>query len=242
VSDEKPTIIRRLVVRIWAYLPEDWRGAAGARFRKTMQGITDYADEHVRLGERVNEAPDLAWHAIQGAATQKHSQAVLNYAKEENERIQIELERRTLEARVRKEVADARKTESEARTQEIREFEARLELVDKLRRVGALPISLPDGRMAIVKAPESFDWDDMVSERLITPEQQEKLFSLPAETSEVEAQDSLSVTVAEGVSISESVAVAESVTVADQGASNTPGGDAHRNDDPASDNERSDRS
>jgi hypothetical protein len=176
VCDERRGVMRRLFVRVWALLPEEWRGAAGQSFRQTTAAVSEYATEHVRLRERVDEAPDLAWRAVQGAASERHSQAVLNYAKEENERITLELERRTLEGKVRKEVADATKAEAEAGIARIREIEARIELVDKFRRLRVIPIWRSDGTMVVVRAPGDLDWDSLVSEKLIGAVEQEVLF------------------------------------------------------------------
>jgi hypothetical protein len=179
VFAERPPSVRRFFVRIWAMLPEHWRGAAGERFRQTTGAITDYATEHVRIGERLSEAPDLAWRAVEGAASQKHSEAVLFYSKDENARIKNDLERRTLEHKVRRDGAEASRAESEARLAEIREIEARIELVDKLRRLRCVPVWRADGTMIITRAPSDFDWDELVSERLIGPVEQNSLFGDP---------------------------------------------------------------
>jgi hypothetical protein len=159
--------IRRALARVWALLPEDWRGRAGDRFRRTTSAMGEYARENIRVRERLDDAPDLVWKAVEGAATHKHSEAVRNYAQEESERIRAEFERRTFEERVRKEAADARKAEAEARMTEVREIEARVELADKLRRIGAVPLWRADGSMAVVKAPPNFDWDTALSDKLL---------------------------------------------------------------------------
>jgi hypothetical protein len=66
-------------------------GNAGARFRKTLSIVGSFL--HIR--ERAQKAPDLAWTAVEGAATEKHASALLNYAKKETEAIEIEFRHRT---------------------------------------------------------------------------------------------------------------------------------------------------
>jgi hypothetical protein len=163
---DKAGIIARITARVRALLPKDWLGPAGRRFRQTTTTISDYTHEKIRIGERLDEAPDLAWKAVQGAATEKHANALKAYAQEESERIEIELKRKTLHSKARQEDATADKLESEARTAQIREIQERIKLFDDLKRLGAIPIWDQDGNLSITKAPPQFEWDEL-QERLL---------------------------------------------------------------------------
>jgi len=168
MSDNPSSITRIVVVR--ALRPRDWLRAAGRRFRQTMTAISDYAHEKIRPGERLDEAPELGWKAVQGAALEKHARALKEYAGEENERIEIELKRKTVDSRTRQEKATADKLESEARVSQIRELQERIKLFDELRRFGAIPVWDVDGNMRVIKAPPNLAWDELQKQLLETGE------------------------------------------------------------------------
>src|SRR5260221_4539726 len=69
------SVITRLVAKIKAVLEEDWLGAAGRRFRHTLSKISDLNRKHLHLEERASAAPDLAWNAVQGIASEKLAKA-----------------------------------------------------------------------------------------------------------------------------------------------------------------------
>src|ERR1039458_3005398 len=98
---DRVDIIARITARVRALLPKDWLGTAGRRFRQTTTVISDYTHEKIRPSERLEEAPDLAWKAVQGAALEKHARALKEYAEEEGERVEIELKRKTLQSKAR---------------------------------------------------------------------------------------------------------------------------------------------
>src|SRR5260370_36276773 len=77
---EKETTLRRIVARVRCMLPKDWLGPAGKRFRQTTTAISDFSEQHIRLGEKVDAAPELAWRALQGAANGKYARALKDYA------------------------------------------------------------------------------------------------------------------------------------------------------------------
>ena len=58
------------------------------------------------------------------------------YAKAENDRMETEIKRRTMQARARHETADADKAEADAGIARVREIEARLELFKRLKDLG----------------------------------------------------------------------------------------------------------
>jgi hypothetical protein len=167
---EKTGIATRITARVRALLPKDWLGGAGRLFRKATTAMSDFTHKNIRPGERLNEAPDLGWKAVQGAALEKHARAVKQYAEEENERIEIELKRKTLHSKERQENAAADKLESEARIAQIRELQERIKLFDDLKRFGAVPVWDQDGNLSLSKAPPNFNWDELQEQLLKTKE------------------------------------------------------------------------
>jgi hypothetical protein len=163
-------LITRIIVRVRALLPKDWLSIAGRRFRQTTTVISDYTHDKIRPGERLTEAPELGWKAVQGAALEKHARALKEYAEEENERLEIELKRQTLSSKARQENATAKKLESDVRASQIRELQERIKLFDDLRRFGAVPVWDKDGNMIVVKAPAGFDWEALQAQVLKTGE------------------------------------------------------------------------
>lgn len=135
MSNEKG-LLTRLRVKLTPQFLENWLGAAGRRFRRTAEQLSNYNRDHAKVGERVDEAPDLLWKAARGAANTQFAKAEADYAKAENDRIEAELKKRTMEARARHENADADKAEAEAGIAKIREIQARLELFKQLKDNG----------------------------------------------------------------------------------------------------------
>jgi len=56
MSDRKG-LLTRLVARVKALLPSDWRGKAGQRFRRTTSEISKFADEHNLHGRELADEP-----------------------------------------------------------------------------------------------------------------------------------------------------------------------------------------
>jgi hypothetical protein len=167
---EKETTLRRIVARVRCMLPRDWLGRAGKRFRQTTTAISDFSEQHIRLGEKVEAAPDLAWRALEGAASEKYARALRDYAEEEKDKLDSELKRRTLESNARQAKAAADKLESEVRTAQINEMDARLAFFDKLRERNAVPIWDDSGNMTFAKVPKDYDWDGLQDRMLRTSE------------------------------------------------------------------------
>jgi hypothetical protein len=157
---EKANTLSRIVARVRAIPAVDWVGSAGTRFRRT---VADFCRLSLRPGERIEAAPDLAWKAAEGLAHEKRAKALKDYAEVAKDEAETELARKTLESKSRQESALADKMESEARVAQVKEMEARLDLVAKLRVVGAIPIWDKKGKMTIVKAPPDFDWSALES-------------------------------------------------------------------------------
>ena len=151
-------------------MPSDWLGRAGKLFRQTTTVLSNFTHEHVRPQERLEQAPDLAWKAVEGAASEKYAKALRDYAEEEKQRVETTLERRTLESKVRQENATADRLEAESRMAQIKELEARIQLFDKLKALGAMPTWDSKGNMRVVRAAKDFDWDNLQERLLQTSE------------------------------------------------------------------------
>ncbi len=156
---EKPGLLSRVMARVRAVLPEQWRGDAGRRYRDTIEAVSEYSKKNVRIQERLNEAPDVIVNTLK----LKSSEALLKAAEEENKRIASELARQTLSDKARQEKATADRMEIEARTAMVKEMQERITLVDKLRSVNCVPVWDNQGNMRIVKAPPNYDWDGLTS-------------------------------------------------------------------------------
>jgi biotin carboxyl carrier protein len=129
-------ILRRLLVKACPQFLEDWAGRAGSRFRRGLKKVSEYNKEHLKLRDKADEAPSMLWRAAQGAASVQGAKAEADYAKAENDRIDAELRRRTLDPKTRHERADADKAEAEARIAKIKEIQARIELFKQLKEIG----------------------------------------------------------------------------------------------------------
>jgi hypothetical protein len=155
-------IITRLIARVRALLPGDWHGRAGQRFRRTVETISDFADEHhVRPGEVLGEGVELGRRKLEGLANHEFSQAAKNFADTEKIKIESELQRRSLESDVARKEAEARKASAEARIQEAKAIEAELDLVGKLRHAGVLLYKDPAGGLTVLPAPAKLDFSTL---------------------------------------------------------------------------------
>jgi biotin carboxyl carrier protein len=133
---ERETILRRFVARLRAILDDDWLAKAGSAFRRGVSAISDVNDEYLHVEDKVAETPELAWRAVQGLAGEKHAKAVADYARAENEKIDLALKSRVMEDKVRQERASADKLEAEAALAKLNELKARAELAMALQDLG----------------------------------------------------------------------------------------------------------
>src|ERR1035437_2977527 len=124
--------VRRLVARIRALLPEDWRGKAGEHFRETLESVSEFAEEHnVRPRDLAGEGVELGRRKLQGLANKELASATKDFADAEQTKIETELKRRSLESRVRKEEAETRIAEAKA-------LDAEVELFAKMEKIGVV--------------------------------------------------------------------------------------------------------
>jgi hypothetical protein len=155
-------VLRRLLARLTPAFWEDWSSSPGRRLRETMLAIDEFAKES-RLNKNLEAPVDLAWRAAKGAATEKHAEALRSFAEAENVKIEQELQRRTLESRVRKEAAEADKAEAELALARVRELEARIELLKRLNELGVGLEFRPDGTFIVHPTSASDDFNELFS-------------------------------------------------------------------------------
>lgn len=148
---EQPTPTLRFIARLRAIFEEDWKGQAGAFFRRGMSAISDVNKEHLHLEEKVGETPELAWRAVKGLAEEKHAKSIADYARAENEKIDLALKKRVLDDKVRQEKAMAAKLEAEAALAKINELKARAELARTMSDLGFAITVAEDSEIRIVR-------------------------------------------------------------------------------------------
>jgi hypothetical protein len=159
LADYRNTSIS-LLARVQALLPEDWRGPAGRRFRKTLNAISSTLEQ---AGAPPSELPTkiaaLAVDKAEGYAQKEKAAAMKDFSEAEERRIDTQLKTRSLESKIRKE-------EAEARLAEIAVFNAELDLVKRLRETGVMLQENGPGRYTILSAPTNWDFAK-VSDRVV---------------------------------------------------------------------------
>lgn len=166
------SLLTRLRIRLTPQFAEEWLKEPGILFRKTLRRLTAYSREQLELPEKVDALSGMAWKAAEGVSSAQHAKADADYAKAENDRIDAELRRRTLDAKVRQEFAVANKAESEARLSRLKELEARLDLERKCREIGVM--MNVDDNMNISFAPRPSTLSMMPPTLLIDPQELEE--------------------------------------------------------------------
>jgi hypothetical protein len=157
-----PSVIARVIARVRALLPEDWRGAAGDRFRTTVDVLTKTVSEATPAKEDVPKIVTKGLHRYtSGKFTREHAEAQRNYAEEESVKIQAEFARRTLEDRIVQERAKTDQEKTRARTMRVEEAMARVNLIERLERRGYVPTWDHDGNIDIVPVESAEGWAKM---------------------------------------------------------------------------------
>ena len=147
--------VTRPTASVKAQQRSDWYGSAGEQFRDTISAISKWR----HLKERALESLSLAWNAVRGAALEKYARALSDFAKAENTKADTARRYRTLESAERQERATAERLEAGAREAQTRELMGRIQFLEKLHRLGTLPVWDAAGNMTVIPAPEGFDWD-----------------------------------------------------------------------------------
>lgn len=150
--------VSRLVARVRALLPVDWRSKPGERLRATTEAVSEFAQAHgLRPGELLDESVRLGRRKLEGLANQELAAAVKNFADAERVKIEAELQRRSLESKVRKEEAEARRVQAEARLAAVKAADAELEFLQKLKTLGVVLHRDEEGNLTVLRAPKSCD-------------------------------------------------------------------------------------
>jgi hypothetical protein len=149
-------LITRLIARVRALMPGDWRGRPGQRFRETSQRISDFAEKHhVTPREMLDEGVELSRRKLLGMASHEFSQATKNFADAEKTKIEAELQRRSLESDVSKKEAETRKAAAEARMAELGVVRAEVELLRTLTEIGVVLHRDASGNLTALPLPQA---------------------------------------------------------------------------------------
>jgi predicted HicB family RNase H-like nuclease len=106
--------------------------------------VSDFAKENsVTPKDVLEDGIEFGRRKLEGLASQEHSLAEKNYAEatrafteSEEKKMQIQLDTRVLESRVRKEQAEAEKAQSEASLARLKVINAEFDLLQKLTEAG----------------------------------------------------------------------------------------------------------
>ena len=137
---------------IEALISSEWLGRAGEWFRTTVEVVEEFNETHLRLEEKIDEAPDVAWKSLKI----KSSQTDLNLAQVEERKIAAELARRTLTAKTRQE-------EAAAEMAEINVMKAKVELLKTLKEQNVVFTIDSSGTFVFRPAPPGYDWDGLTT-------------------------------------------------------------------------------
>ena len=161
-------VVTRLIARIRALLPQNWRREPGERFRNTTTRISEFTAQHrLRPADVAEEAVILGRRKLEGAASEQYAAAMRDFAEAEQKKIEIEFQRRSLESRLRKEHAEADQAEADARLTRAGALDAELDLLKKLNEIGVVLQRHAQGNLTVLPRPESCDLDDLVQRRLL---------------------------------------------------------------------------
>jgi len=130
-------IVLRLLAMVRALRPSDWVGDAGRRFRDGIRALSKFASQkHLQPRDVLDQGIVLGQRKIEGLASVEHAAAIRSYAEAEEIKIDTRTKELTLTAKVRQEIASAQKLEAEASLAKIREADALLDLMKKLKECG----------------------------------------------------------------------------------------------------------
>jgi hypothetical protein len=156
----KPSVLARLLAHVHALLPEDWFGRAGKRFSGTTDAISEFAHEHqVRPADLAHEGVELARTALHGKANKDLAAAVKDFAEAERTKIDAELQRRSLESRIRKE-------EAEAALAELRVVHSEADLLKKMKELGVVIYKDDSGHLTVLPAAATVDLATLAEQRM----------------------------------------------------------------------------
>jgi len=159
------TQVRRFLARVRALLPGDWKGQPGTRFRETLNRISNFATKHkVRPKDLASDGIVLGKRKLEGLANKEYATALKDFADAEHRAIETELQRRSLEIKVRKE-------EAETRLAEVKALDPELDLLVKLRQTGVVLLTDARGNLTVLPAPDRCDLIKLARKTLVESNQ-----------------------------------------------------------------------
>jgi hypothetical protein len=152
-------VVTRLVARVRALLPKDWFGRAGNRLQETTEAVSNFADEHhLRPDDLLEEGIELGRRKVEGLANKEYAAAAKDFAETEQKKIETELQRRTVNSKVRKE-------EAEARIAELKVLDAEVELFEKMKRIGVILRRDENGNLTVLPTPANCDLLELIERK-----------------------------------------------------------------------------
>lgn len=146
-----------IVARIRTLFHSDWIGRPGKQFRETTQAISDFADEHhIASAELLSDGVKVGRRKPEGLASHEYAEVLTKFAEEERVRLQTEMRRRSMDAVLKKQTAEARRSEAEARSADISAVKGEIELVLKLRDARIALHRDPQGNLTALPAATRF--------------------------------------------------------------------------------------
>ncbi len=172
-------IATRLVARVRALLPSQWRGWPGKQLRRATEDLSNFSTAHnIRPSDLASEGVVLGRRKLHGIANKEFAAAVRDFADAEQKNIDNELRRRSLETDLRAKEAVARKQETEARIAEAAAIEAEITLTGRLNAAGITLSRDRDGNLTI------FPLDGNSCLDFLTRDLRNKMLDLPKDAAE----------------------------------------------------------
>jgi len=156
----KQGALSRVLAQVRALLPEDWFGRAGKKLSETTKAISEFAEEHqVRPKDLAHEGVELTRTALHGKANKDLAAAVRDFAEAERTKIETELQRRSLESRVRKD-------EAEAALAELQVVHSEAALMKKLKKLRVVIRRDDSGHLTVLPCPAQVDLNALAEKRI----------------------------------------------------------------------------
>ena len=145
-------------------MPEDWRGRAGERFRKTADAISDFLKgAGINPRDLPKNAVSLAYDKLEGVAQKEKAAALRDFSEAEERKIDAKLKERSLESKVRREEAETRLTE-------IKVLQAEVELFQRLKELGVALRRDENGNYTVLPVPQGFDLSLLANRKMADAE------------------------------------------------------------------------
>ena len=172
---EHDGIVTRLVARVRALLSEDWRGRAGERFERTIDSVSEFAEEHrLHSKQLASEGVNLGRRALHGKANKDLAAATRDFAEAEQIKIENELKRRAGESEVRRQ-------EAEARLAELKVLDAEVELLRKMNEIGVVLHRNEEGNLTVLPLSANCDLEELAEQKILFSGETAETDEMPSE-------------------------------------------------------------